>query len=104
MVDDEPRPALCGRKCPQPLQRDADSQTPIRQKCDMYGGPREPGDDAMQPQLACLQYGIALSHDGHVAFVEIAKWARRGSAGDAALDEPADVSPLLDGHLGDTGE
>src|SRR5262245_53352969 len=70
----------------------------------MNGCPGEPGDEAIEPQLACLKNCKALPHDGHIAFIEIAEGAGRGPAGDAALDEPADVSPLLDCHLRYTGE
>src|SRR5580692_2081772 len=50
-------------------------------------------------QFAALQHCETFAHHGHIPLVEVAEWAWRRFAGDAALNHLRGVPPLLDRHL-----
>src|SRR3954454_8233546 len=78
MIHDQSRSALIRQVRPHPLEKDADAQVRLRKELEMHGGPGHPCEKAADPHAARLQNGKALADDGHVSFVEVPKWSRRG--------------------------
>jgi hypothetical protein len=76
----------------------------LRQELEMYGRPREPRHEATYADFAALHHSEALAHHGHAALVKVAKWARRGMADDAEVNQLPCIAPLLHRHLRDTGQ
>src|SRR6202051_1236421 len=65
----------------------------------MDGRPREPCEQPADTKLAALQHSKTLSNDGHISFVEIAKWLWAGFAGNSTVNEFPCITTLLQCHL-----
>src|SRR6266481_4792501 len=102
MIHNQPRSPLTGQIRPNPLQEDAQTEARCRQELEVHGRPREPSHDAAYTELAALQHSKTLAHHGHVPFIEIAKWAWRAIAGNAAVNQSPCIAPLLNRHLCNT--
>ena len=99
MIHDQPGSTLSGQIGPDPLQEDADAQIGLRQELEVHRGPGKPCQETADTDTSAFQNGKALANHGHVAFVKIPERSWSGLAGNAALDEPARIAPLLDRHL-----
>src|ERR1700692_3435508 len=65
----------------------------------MDARPREPRQQPTHTKLAALQHSKTLSNDGHIAFVEIAKWLLTGFAANSTVNEFPCITTLLQCHL-----
>jgi hypothetical protein len=103
VIHDQPRTALSGQECPNPLQEHADPKTDLRQKREVDSGPGELCNKASHSKFAALQNGKPLTDNGHITFVEISKRLRGVLAGNASGNQFPDVAPLLHRYLGNAG-
>src|SRR5262249_34864636 len=104
MIHDEPGAPLAGQIGPSPLQEDAQAEAGCGQELEVNESPNYPRHQPAHLDLAALQYGEALAHDGQGALVEIAKWRRLLSAGYAAANEFSCIPSLLHSHLRHAGK
>ena len=93
VIDDQPRAASSGQIGPNPLEEDTYAKVGLRQELEVYSGPHQPCRKAADVDLAALQDGETLSHDGHTPLVEVTKRTLRGFAGDAPMDPI--TSPMI---------
>jgi hypothetical protein len=95
VIHDQPRTALSGQECPNPLQEHADPKTDLRQKREVDSGPGELCNKASHSKFAALQNGKPLT--------EISKRLRAVLAGNASGNQFPDVAPLLHCYLDNAG-
>src|SRR6266480_7206717 len=66
VVYDQPRTALARKKCPDPLNKNADAEIGSGEELDMDQCPPEPGEESAQMNLAALHDGKAFANHCHV--------------------------------------
>src|SRR5438874_8393356 len=103
MIQDESRAALAGHVGPNPLDENANPKIGLLEELEVYRGPRQPGDEAVEAKFPRLQHGEPFADHRHAPLVEVAERPRRGLSGDTAVDQLPGVAPLLDRDLRDAG-
>src|SRR5579863_3111494 len=104
VIHNEPGAPLSGKIGPHPLQKDANAKVGLRQELEVYRGPCEPREAAVQMYLAALENGKTLAHHRHSAFVEVAERPGRRFAGETPVNQFAGVAALLNRYLRDAGQ
>src|SRR5215471_16144023 len=66
--------------------------------------PHQPGVEPAHSNATSLQHGKILAHDCHVSLVEVSEGTPRDLAFELTGNHLADVAPLLDRNLGNTGQ
>ncbi len=102
MIHNQPRSTLSCEVSPDPLHKNAQAKTGLSQKLKVDSGPCEPCYEPAEVNLAALQDGEVLAHNGHAAFVEITEGFRHRRASHTPMNQISCVSPLLHCHLCDT--
>jgi hypothetical protein len=84
---DETSPASKGDVTPQPVDRDNETISKANQKVDVRDAPKQPADNALEPNGSELHYSGAPSDCGQVAPMSVSEWWQRPTR-EARYDRP----------------
>src|SRR5262249_34569345 len=98
-LDDEPITPLPTDERPDPLEEDAQPEPRLGEREDVDQGPREPGDERLEMQLAALEDRDPGTAPRHGSAIRVAERPRRALPGHATGDRLPCIVTLLERHL-----